>query len=201
MARKRRPVRRRTRRAPARRTTRRGMPRRTARLAYSRRPQGRVRRVRRKRNPRGLFGSPAVRYASYAVAGAAAASYLNGYASRELANAAASGASAPGLPSFLKPQFGDRRLDAGVVGAAATFAAVMFLPGLKANTKANLSAAAVGMLTVPVVNAVTQALPAPTKPEPVTTAQEIVSRLQSMPSASYNSANAYNGAWSSIPVS
>ena len=40
------------RRTTRRRTTRKGAPRRTARLAYSRRPQGRVRRVRRRRkNP------------------------------------------------------------------------------------------------------------------------------------------------------
>ncbi len=62
-----------------RRSTRAGSPRRTARLAYSRRPQGRVRRVRRRRrNPRGYDIKGSLWAAAAGLGVAAAANALDG---------------------------------------------------------------------------------------------------------------------------
>lgn len=206
MARRRRaPARRRTRR-----TTKRGMPRRTARLAYSKRRQGPVRRVRRKRNPRPIFGTPAFRYGAYAVAGAAASVVLNNQAQAMLAEGQT------GLAAILKPQLGagGQRLHAGVVGAGLTFL-VASMPRLRANTRANLVALGVGMLTEPTiaivqntisgVSAIESAGNGNGAPRVKQQQEEIVARLRSaqMRGNSYNSATAYNSAASlvGVPVS
>ena len=208
MARRRSPAKRRTRRS-----TRKGMPRRSARLADSRKAQGRVRRVRRKRNPRPIFGSPAVRYGAYAVAGAAASVALNNQAQAMLNRGDA------GLAAILKPQLGGQRLHAGIVGAGLTFL-VASMPRLKAGTKATLVALGVGMLTEPTstlgnttISGVTASETAGAQSKrgnasgAVQTGSPIVSRLRSAQMASnangYNSANAYNSAASlvGVPVS
>jgi hypothetical protein len=198
------------RRSPARRRTRRStrknQPRRTARLAYSRKRQGPVRRMRRKRNPRPIFGSPAFRYGAYAVAGAAASVALNNQAQAMLDRGDT------GLAAILKPQIGEQRLHAGVVGAGLTLL-LSQMRGLKANTKANLIALGVGMLTEPTIKVVNQtiagvgAIESAGAPQVKTERQPIVARLRAAQMASnangYNSANAYNSAASlvGVPVS
>lgn len=198
------------RRSPARRRTRRStrknQPRRTARLAYSRKRQGPVRRMRRKRNPRPIFGSPAFRYGAYAVAGAAASVALNNQAQAMLNRGDT------GLAAILKPQIGEQRLHAGVVGAGLTLL-LSQMRGLKANTKANLIALGVGMLTEPTIKVVNQTIAGVSAiedagaPQVQTKPNQIVARLRSAQMASnangYNSANAYNSAASlvGVPVS
>lgn len=203
MARRRRsPARRRTRRP----TTKKGMIRRTSRRAYTRRRTP-VRRVRRKRNPRPIFGSPAFRFGSYAVAGAAASVVLNNQAQAMLNRGEA------GLAAVLKPQLGagGQRLHAGIVGAGLTFVFAS-MPRLRANTRANLIALGVGMLTEPTINVVQNTIAGVGAIESAdntfnvkTQQSEIVSRLRSaqMAGNSYNSANAYNSAASlvGVPVS
>ena len=71
-------ARRRRRTTTRRRSTRKGAPRRTARLAYSKRPQGRVRRVRRRRNPRGYDIKGSLWAAAAGLGVAAAANALDG---------------------------------------------------------------------------------------------------------------------------
>ena len=206
----------RSRRKPARRTTRRrSNPRSMYRASNRRRAMTRRRRAptRRKKNVRGLFSSPGVRFGAYALAGAATAAVLNQYSARALAGASAKGEDAPAIPNLLKPKFGEdgARLDAGIVGAGLTFAAVMFLPRLKAATKANLSAAAVGMLTAPTVRFVTtqaqDMLPDPKRDQDELRAPnsaQIVARLRAANgnnNSMYNSATAYQNGWAGIPVS
>jgi hypothetical protein len=203
MARRRSPAKRRTRRS-----TRKGMPRRSARLAYSRKAQGRVRRVRRKRNPRPIFQTPAFRYGAYAVAGAAAAAVLNNQATTALSEGK------EGIANLLKPQFGEARLHAGVVGAGLTFL-IASMPRLRAATKANLVALGVGMLTEPTVQLVNNTISGigaietagADAPQVKTQQAPIVARLRAAQMAGnangYNSANAYNSAASlvGVPVS
>jgi hypothetical protein len=203
----------RRRKAPARRRTRRSNPR----AMYARRKSPMRRRkspMRRKRNVRGLFSSPAVRFAAYGLSGAAAAAVLNQYATRAIQQAAIDGTEAPAFARLLKPGFGAEgaKLDAGIVGAGLTLAAVMFLPRLKASTKANLSAAAVGMLTAPTVRFVTQSA-SEMLPNPKTdvsqisapSSAQIVARLRAANgnnnNNTYNSAAAYTASWGDIPVS
>ena len=120
-----------------RKSTRKGSPRRTARLAYSRKPQGRVSRVRtrrakapsRRRNPE-MF-SPPVRYALAAGAGAAT-SALWADAAPMLNPTKADGS--PMLP-----------VSGGVVAGGITWLAAQFL--IKGARNKNLArAAAVGMV-------------------------------------------------------
>jgi len=120
-----------------RKSTRKGSPRRTARLAYSRKPQGRVRRVQtrrparataRRRNPE-MFSAP-VRYALAAGAGAAA-SALWADAAPMLNPTKEDGS--PMLP-----------VSGGVVAGGITWLAAQFL--IKGARNKNLArAAAVGM--------------------------------------------------------
>ena len=158
MARRRKTTRRRTRRAPS---TRRGARRITARRAYSRRrPNPRRAPARRRRNPRPVLQTPAVRYAAWAVGGAAASAYLNSWATTTIeTEVAQTGKPATGIAPLLKPMMGDNRMHAGVVGALLTIGLSM-LPKVKANTRNNLLALGVGMLTTPVTGFVSTAFQA-----------------------------------------
>lgn len=206
MARRRMPARRRTRR----RTTRKGMVRKTARRAYMRR-RAPVRRVRkRKRNPRPIFASPAFRFAAYGVAGAAASVVLNNQLQAQL-NQAGPG-NAPALAAILKPELGGARLHAGVMGSLATIL-IASMPRLKANTRANLIALGVGMLTEPTINVVQRTVSGVGAIESAgaeaiqTQRSPIVARLRAAQAASasngMNSANTYNSAAAlvGVPVS
>jgi hypothetical protein len=168
--------------------------------------------MRRKRNPRPIFGSPAFRYGAYAVAGAAASVALNNQAQAMLNRGDT------GLAAILKPQIGGQRLHAGVVGAGLTLL-LSQMRGLKANTKANLVALGVGMLTEPTIALVNNTIAGVGAIEsagqqaqlgnsaPTMVKEPIVSRLRAAQMASnangYNSANAYNSAASlvGVPVS
>jgi len=206
MARRRMPARRRTRR----RTTRKGMVRKTARRAYMRR-RAPVRRVRkRRRNPRPIFASPAFRFAAYGVAGAAASVVLNNQLQAQL-NQAGPG-NAPALAAILKPELGGARLHAGVMGSLATIL-IASMPRLKANTRANLIALGVGMLTEPTINVVQRTVSGVGAIESAgaqamqVQASPIVARLRAAQAASatngMNSANTYNSAAAlvGVPVS
>ena len=101
-----------------------------------------------------------MRYAGWAVAGAAGAAYLNTWATRTIQTEVAGTAAEPtGLAPLLKPRMGDTRMHAGVVGAAVTIGLSM-LPRVKAKTRSNLLALGVGMLTTPVTGFVQTAFKA-----------------------------------------
>lgn len=208
MARKRKTTRRRTRRYGP--STRKGQRRITARRAYTRRrPNPRPRR--RRRNPRPLLENPAVRYAGWAVAGAASAAYLNTWASSAISTEETGNGTATGLAPLLKPKMGEGRLHAGVVGAAVTIGLSM-LPKVKAKTRSNLLALGVGMLTTPVTGFVTTAFKAEESAllgsaqgqQTQTTQQDQIRRFRMTAPANYRASAHYSQATAQflgVPVS
>lgn len=213
MARRKKTTRRRTRRRNPRRygpSTRRGARRITARRAYA--PKRR-----RRRNPRPVLGSPAVRYAGFAIAGAATAAYLNSWAQTSMNAQIADGQAPSGLAPLLRPEMGEGRMHAGIVGAALTIGLSM-LPKVKAKTRSNLMAMGVGMLTQPVTGFVTTAFAGEAaaltgaangnQTTQATQAQKLqaraASRLRAPRGSSYLSSSHYNNAaaqFLGVPVS
>lgn len=176
------------------RSTRRGSPRRTARLAYTtRRGNPRRRRAaparRRRRNPRPMIvGTPAFRYGISALGGAVAANWINRMALEQTGTA-----NGKGFAAWFVPEIGEngKRLHAGVLAAATTFALAMFIPRLKAQTRNTLIAAGTGMLVQPAIDVVGNIGGGAHGRVGYTTAPQYLSAPRQAP---YNSALAYNNA-------
>ncbi len=117
------------------RSTRKGQKRITARRAYMRRS-----------NPRGVLSSPAFKYGASAVGGAAASAILQDHINTVKAEVAVGTRESEGFWGLLSPSMGENgtTLHAGVIGGALTIGLAATLK-MKANTKAMLVAAGVGM--------------------------------------------------------
>jgi len=145
-------------------STRAGQPRKTARRAYARaNPRRRVTRRRpARRNQRAVFQSPAFMYGASAVAGAAAASVLNGYGDVARAKADAEALASGTEPKYgmwmvLAPKIGDYQVHPGIIGAAVMLGIASTKLIKTAKTRAMLVAGGVGMLAPAAIDAATQA--------------------------------------------
>jgi len=154
-----------------------------------------------------------VRYAGWAVAGAASAAYLNTWATQTIkTEVATTGAEPTGVAPLLKPRMGDTRMHAGVVGAAVTIGLSM-LPRVKAKTRSNLLALGVGMLTTPVTGFVTTAFRAEVNgngngqlgsPQTLQGTKTVSSQLRAPRMSNYRSSSHYQNATAQflgVPVS
>ena len=137
-----------------------------------------------------IVGTPAFRYGISALGGAVAANWINRMA---LEQATADNGNGKGFAAWFVPEIGEngKRLHAGVLAAATTFALAMFIPRLKAQTRNTLIAAGTGMLVQPAIDVVGNIGGGAHGRVGYTTAPQYLSAPRQAP---YNSALAYNNA-------